>query len=142
MSARFSAPVVKATAFYQASIERWRDARCLHEAERFQGAIYLCGYAVECYLKFCYCVSRKVAGIEVQEAKRLGHELVELLDAAGYSRLLIEERDLHLAFQRISDRWSTSIRYSGGAGTARESEQFLRDSMDLLLWLKKTASKS
>jgi hypothetical protein len=137
----FDKRLVKATVFRAASIERWRDAECLHAAARFQGAIYLCGYALECELKYCVCVARGVARMEEREAKRLGHELPELLDAAGRARLLSRNRDLFVAFQSINSSWSTEIRYSGGRSSRKDSERFLRDSRVLLLWLR-TESKS
>ncbi len=141
MRATFGTPLVKATVFRAASIEGWKDAECLHEAGRFQGAIYLCGYALECWLKFCVCLARGIPHLEEREAKRLGHELPELLDAVGLGKLLSRNRDLLVAFQTISSRWSTEIRYSGGGSNSRDSERFLRDSRALLLWLK-TQSKS
>lgn len=121
-------------------MERLEDARCLHDGGRFQGAIYLCGYALECELKFCVCRSRKVAHMQEGEAKQLGHSLPELLDKAGLARLLHRE-DLREAFHRINRRWSTEIRYSGGASNDRESGTFLRDSEWLLSWLR-TESKA
>ena len=137
----FDKRLVKATVFRAASIERWKDAKCLHDAGRFQGAIYLCGYALECELKYCVCVARGVERIEEEEAKRLGHSLPELLNAAGMANLLSGNRDLLVAFHAINSRWSTEIRYSGGVSSQRESERFLRDSRALWLWLK-TESKS
>ncbi len=141
MRARFGTRLIKATVFRAASNERLEDAKCLHKAGRFQGAIYLCGYALECWLKSCVCVARGVPHIEEREAKRLGHELPELLDAAGLARLLASNRDLLVAFQTISSRWSTELRYSSGGSNSRDSERFLRDSRALLLWLR-TESKS
>ncbi len=141
---RSSKPIalhVKATVFRAASIERWKDANCLHAAGRFQGAIYLCGYALECQLKYCVCVARGITRMEESEAKRLGHGLLELVDAAGITKFLTGNRALHLAFQDINSRWSTEIRYSGGVGSRGESKRFLKESEWLLAWLK-TESES
>jgi hypothetical protein len=132
----FDRRFVKATAFRAAAIERWKDAACLHEAGRFQGAIYLCGYSLECELKYCVCAARGMARMREREAKRLGHQLTELLDAAGKSKLLAGNRDLLTAFQAINEVWSTDLRYSGGRHSAEESERFLLDSKALLLWLR------
>src|SRR5260370_932859 len=107
MRARIPARVVKATVFRQASIERLHDAKCLLEAGRFQGAIYLCGYALECQLKANVCTARRVESLEEREAKKLGHELTRVLDAARLSRKLSENEDLRDAFYWIANRWST-----------------------------------
>jgi len=140
-SSKAIVPHVKATVFRAASIERWKDAQCLHAADRFQGAIYLCGYALECELKYCVCVARRIARMEEGEAKRLGHELFRLLNEAGMVERLNTNRDLFLAFHRINSRWSTEIRYSGEVSSRTESEGFLKDSWWLLQWLR-TAPKS
>jgi hypothetical protein len=117
-------------------MERLNDARCLHSAGRFQGAIYLCGYALECELKYCVCRFRRIDRMEEGEAKRLGHQLTELLGAAGMANLLAGERDLFVAFHNIAETWSTEIRYSGEAANKKESDTFLKDCRALLLWLR------
>jgi len=144
MGAVFDKRLVKATVFRAASIERFKDATCLHAAGRFEGAIYLCGYALECQLKYCFCLARGMAHMEEGEARRLGHRLPELLDAAGWARLLSGNRklrELHVAFHDINRRWSTEIRYSAERSSRKESERFLKDWRALLLWLR-TASRS
>jgi len=141
MRAVFDRRPVKATVFRAASIERLKDATCLHDAERFQGAIYLCGYALECELKYRICAARGVVQMEEGEAKQYGHRLPELLDKTGLLKPLSGCRELYIAFQNISSRWSTDIRYSGGMSNKSESEKFLKDSRALLLWLR-TQSKS
>ena len=136
MRGRIGPRVIKATVFEAASGERWKDAQCLYEAGRYQGAIYLCGYAIECQLKASVCTARGVESLEQREAKKLGHELTHVLDAARLSRKLNENKDLHTAFYEIANRWSTAIRYTGGGSGEWECERFLRDSEALLLWLK------
>ncbi len=138
---RLQPRLIKATVFRAASIERWKDAKCLSEGDRFQGAIYLCGYALECELKFSVCMGRGTSHLEEGVAKKLGHKLPELLDAAGLSSPLARKRDLWVAFQAISRRWSTEIRYFGGGSNKTECERFLRDTYWLLIWLR-TGSKS
>jgi hypothetical protein len=141
MHARVPIRIVKATVFRQASFERLQDAKCLHKAGRFQGAIYLCGYALECQLKANVCTARRVESLEEREAKNLGHELANVLDAAQLSVKLIGNEDLRTAFYRIANRWSTGIRYSGGRSNKQECRRFIKDSEFLLSWLK-TESKS
>jgi hypothetical protein len=141
MRAVFDRRLVKAAVFRAASVERWKDAKCLHEAGRFQGAIYLCGYALECELKYWVCRARSIERMEESEVKRLGHQLTELLDRADMAKRLSGNRDLHLAFEDINERWSTEIRYSSVIGSRRESDRFLKDSWAVLSWLR-TESKS
>jgi hypothetical protein len=141
MRGRIGPRVIKATVFRQASIERLLDANCLHEARRFQGAIYLCGYALECRLKFCVCAARGVTYLEEIEAKNLGHALEKSLHAARLTKKLDEIEDLRVAFLRITRQWSTEIRYSGRVGNDRDSLSLLKDTRALLTWLE-TQSRS
>jgi len=74
--------------------------------------------------------------MEEGEAKRLGHQLTELLGAAGMANLLASKRDLLEAFHKIEETWSTEIRYSGAVASKKESDTFLKDCRALLLWLR------
>ncbi len=125
-----------ANRFRQAADERWKDARCLHDNKRFAGAIYLCGYVLECFLKFVLCKLRKNHEIGLDEAKRLGHDLNQLLDACGLGAALQQNADMWVAFIRINS-WTPEMRYSGKASDERSSEIFLQDTKDLRSWLQK-----
>ncbi len=123
---RLQPRLIKATVFRAASVERLKDAECLHKAGRFNGAIYLCGYALECRLKFCICEVRRTGYLEEGEAKEIGHDLFRLLDTANLRKRLSGNKDLLVAFQGIIGTWSPEMRYSGRAHTDKESERFLR----------------
>jgi hypothetical protein len=140
MRGRIGPPVIRATVFRAASHERWEDAQCLYKAGRYQGAIYLCGYALECRLKFSVCTARGVNCLEEIEAKSLGHDLERSMQATGLYEELYKNKDLIVAFLRIVRQWSTEIRYSGAPRGRQESEKFLRDTRALLRWLE-TRSK-
>lgn len=127
---------VRASSFREASEERWKDANCLHEAGRFDGAIYLCGYVLECFLKFALCERKGQAALEIEEAKRLGHNLFKLLHATRLSVQLSANEDLWVAFQRMNKEWSPEIRYRGRIRTRKDSRSFLDDTKDLRNWLQ------
>ena len=129
-------PRIPAKRFRQAADERWKDARCLHDNKRFEGAIYLCGYVLECFLKFVLCELKSIRSIGLAEAKQLGHNLIELLDASGLGAALEQNRDLQVAFVRSNNRWAPEMRYSGRAADERSSAIFLRDTRDLRNWLQ------
>lgn len=127
---------VSANRFRQAAEERWKDARCLHGNGRYEGAIYLCGYVLECFLKFAICETRKHKSMGLGEARQFGHNLFELLDASRLRAALVRKRDLHLAFAGITERWAPEMRYSGQGTDRRSSEIFLRDTRELRNWLQ------
>jgi len=126
---------VPANRFRQAADERWKDAGCLHANGRFEGAVYLCGYVLECFLKFVICETRKRKVMNLSEAKQLGHNLVELLDASGLTGALRQNRDLWTAFAGMNGRWSPELRYSSRSIDQRASSDFLQDTKDLRNWL-------
>jgi hypothetical protein len=136
MREKSSARLVKATVFRQAAIERLQDAKCLHKAGRYQGAIYLSGYALECRLKFSVCATRRLTRIEESKAKDLGHDLKKSVAAAGLNEKLSRNDDIRVAFHRVNGQWSTGLRYSGSAGNERESESFINDTTTLMGWLE------
>jgi hypothetical protein len=136
MRGRIGPRVIRATVFRQASIERLLDAKCLLNAGRFHGAIYLCGYALECQLKVNFCAARHVESIGLGEAKKLGHDLLKLLGGAGLDRRLVGNKDLWVAFNEIAIRWSTEMRYLGSISDERECSRFLKNAEDLISWLR------
>jgi len=68
---------------------RLRDAEVLHSAKRYDGAVYLCGYAIELALKARICKTLKWSGYPEtnKEFDRLGsfkvHDLDVLLRLTG-----------------------------------------------------------
>ena len=98
--------------------------------------MYLCGYVLECFLKFVICEARKQKRLEMNEAKSLGHNLIELLHAARFDGPLQGNRDLWIAFMRINNRWAPEMRYSGKRTDGKTSEIFLKDTRDLRNWLQ------
>jgi len=127
---------VPANRFRQAADERWKDARCLRDGNRFEGAIYPCGYVLECFLKFALCELTNRRSIELTEAKRWSHNLLELLEACGLGAALAGNPDLRVAFARINNRWSPEMRYSGKVSDEGTCTSFLQDTKDLRNWLQ------
>ena len=73
---------------------RLRDSEVLLNARRYDGAAYLCGYAVELRLKWRICKTLKWAGFpetsgEFEKCKSFRiHDLVQLLEFTGRARSL------------------------------------------------------
>src|SRR5436190_20323748 len=72
---------------------RLKEARALLEAKCFDGAYYLCGYAVECALKAC--IAKRTRRHDFPDKKTVAdsysHNLVNLVGVAGLTALLNEE---------------------------------------------------
>ena len=68
---------------------RLRDAEVLHRARRYDGAVYLCGYAVELFLKARACRTLRWQGFPASDREFRGlqsfrtHDLETLLHLTG-----------------------------------------------------------
>jgi HEPN domain-containing protein len=130
--------LIKKGRFWQAAEERWKDAECLHKAGRFDGAVYLCGYVLECFLKYAVRVRTGRSALDEREARDYGHDLYALLSATGFEEILYAQKrsDLFLAFVRLNNAWSTALRYMARSANARSSESFLNDTGAVRNWLQ------
>jgi HEPN domain-containing protein len=125
--------------------ERAADAAALLDAERFQAAYYLCGYAIECALKAC--IARKTREFDFPDRKVVNdsyvHDVEKLLKVAGLEQLLEEEGKQNRVFAAnwvtVQD-WSEASRYDASITDATASELFLAvkdETNGVLAWLKK-----
>lgn len=120
----------------KAAFKRRDDARALAEKERWRGAMYLGGYAVECRLKaklmemfnartlddLGKILSRKTRG-KVNVAT---HSIEYLFGFTGArDRLLSHGNERVLKAYRCCNTWTTSWRYRPDDGKSEECEQFL-----------------
>jgi HEPN domain-containing protein len=95
---------------------RLKEARVLLEAGCFDGAYYLCGYAVECALKAC--IAKRTRRHDFPDKKTVNdsysHSLTSLVGVAGLNALLGQEEQLDPAFAlngaTLKD-WSEERRY-------------------------------
>jgi len=127
------------------STERIEDARALLAANRWSGAYYLAGYALECALKSCVLAYIERTGIIFEDKKYAEkcwtHDIEELVKQAG----LEVERDksaganLNLGHNwLIAKDWSESSRYR--MSTQLQAEKLFNALTDnpngVLLWIK------
>jgi HEPN domain-containing protein len=101
----------------QMAEERVADAAALLDAQRYQAAYYLCGYAIECALKAC--IARKTREFDFPDRKLANdshvHDLIKLLRVAGIHGILQEEEGRNRRFAKnwaIVKDWSEASRYN------------------------------
>jgi hypothetical protein len=124
----------RGTVFRDVACDRIDDATSLINAERYNGAIYLAGYAIECQLKYAYCDRKEETYLPVQYET---HSWDILVEAAGLSPDLKTESKMFDLFSALAEQWGPELRYrtkSYGAGKAlqlynelQELYQFLRE---------------
>jgi hypothetical protein len=108
---------------------RLRDAQVLLRAKRFDGAFYLCGYAVELALKARICRTLKWAGFPDSGSEIRGmqsirtHDLDLLLRFSGVEARV---KAKHPAEWSVVLRWSPERRYLPvGLSSAQETADMI-----------------
>lgn len=115
---------------------RLKDAEVLNKAKRYDGAIYLCGYAVEMALKARICYALKWLGFPETRKEFEGyqsfrtHNLEVLLHLSGAESRI---KTKHLAEWSIVVDWDPEIRYrSIGSASARDVEAMIISTRTIL----------
>lgn len=132
-------------AWQQLAEERIAEAKILLAAQKWSGAYYLAGYAVECALKSCILARVEADGAIFREKKFSErcwtHDLLELLELAD----LEVARDAHIAaslprkqYWDTVEAWNEHSRY---VRQAQQDAEKLMNAIDdpndgVLLWIK------
>ena len=96
--------------FVEAHNERLKDARALLREQRWSGAVYLGGYAIECLLK-ALIVRRR--GLNLLPRDYWHHDLRRLIESALF-KIEREERmteELRGYVQLLCKEWDVTLRY-------------------------------
>jgi hypothetical protein len=109
------------------------NAGSLINSERYNGAIYLAGYAVECHLKYAYC-DRK--GETYLPAQYETHSWEILVEAAGLSPDLKTEPKMFDLFCALAERWGPALRYRTKSCRAGEALQLYNELQELYQFLR------
>lgn len=117
------------------SNDRFEDAKALYKAGRYNGAFYICGYAVELGLKRKICETLGWEGYpsvekEFNKLKSFKtHELNILLSLSGVEKQIKEEVFTDWS---IVTSWNPELRYSSQKQTEKITKSLL-DSTDIVL---------
>lgn len=119
-----------------ASRRRLEDAEALHRQKRWNGAVYLGGYAIECSLKalICYDEGRKnnfkdtatfKKGMQGADLHNL-NKLLESLESLKRAIKLDRTNKYQEAWKTITQLWrNDQLRYSAKQGDDEESKRFI-----------------
>lgn len=118
-----------------ASRLRYADAKFLQKSERWNGAIYLAGYAIECSLKALICYEGCTSNLKETRIFKQGrrgaalHNLGALREASQVlERAILLDRTgkLKSAWATIISVWQKDeLRYGRDVGHKAECERFL-----------------
>jgi len=120
-----------ATQWRHLSNQRLADAEVLlaSRKRRYNGAVYLAGYSIECALKAAICVQKNLT--QLPEEYKI-HDFNELLAATGS----ILPSPLVRKFE-IINTWSVNIRYQTRAWNAQEARELIDSVKEVKGWLER-----
>lgn len=99
---------------------RLLEAETLFQAKHYAGAVYLGGYAVECFLKVAICVRLEWDALR---GTFKTHDLEGLLLYSGLDRTLRTSRDIVDSFGKIVQIWAIE---ASGNNDGRRSVRYQR----------------
>ncbi|MEG3968816.1 HEPN domain-containing protein [Microcoleus sp. T2B6] len=119
-----------------ASRRRLEDAQVLHQQERWSGAMYLGGYAIECSLKSLICYEEgRANNFKATRSFKKGlqgsdlHNLIKLLECLNSlqrSIQLDQTNSYREAWNTITSLWQNDkLRYSDKLGNKEDSQRFI-----------------
>lgn len=116
----------------QLAMARLKDAEVLIKHRRYDGAWYLCGYAVELALKSRICRTLKLNEYPESRAYQSfkTHSLDTLLHLSGRE---VKIKTVHLPEWSIVVDWDPSVRYQPLGTTTPNDAKDMRDSARVLL---------
>jgi len=115
---------------------RLRDAEVLLRARRFDGSVYVCGYAVEIRLKTRICSTLRWAGFPDSNTEFRGyasfrtHNLDVLLHLSGRESII---KTMHLTAWSVVAMWDPETRYLPiGSASAADAKAMLHSAREVL----------
>ncbi len=122
----------RGTIYREVARLRLDDAETLLDRSRFNGAIYLAGYAVECHLKYAVCDRKNVlylpATLEV-------HDWDKLVEAAGLAADIKAQHQISLIYDALAERWGPALRYRTVKYAASEAPRLYKEMFALYQFL-------
>jgi hypothetical protein len=131
----------------KASHHRRADAQALFEKDRWRGAMYIAGYAIECLIKTKLMEMFKQSNLEGLEAelKRrhiipddsslFDHRVELYMRASGRLETLREDKVIWRSFN-MANRWMPSWRYNPDLSNRADADDFLSAVDAMLKWIE------
>ncbi|MSP27569.1 MAG: HEPN domain-containing protein [Methylococcales bacterium] len=123
--------MIKVTDLETLALERLLDADALIEAERYDGAIYIAGYAIELVLKARICKTLKWTDFpENQDYRSFKiHNLDVLLHLSGIEN---EIKTNYFADWSLASKWNPENRYKTNAPVSKHAAELTLKSIKKL----------
>ena len=122
---------------------RFEESTILHDNSKFDGAIYLCGYALELILKRKIVLHLDWLGFpeNTSEFKELQsfktHSPQILLRLSGLEKIITSDANLFTSWNTASS-WSSDFRYRRvGSISKAESKKVIQSTRDVINWVRR-----
>jgi len=125
----------RGTLFYDVARMRLIDAAALREIARYNCAIYIVGYAVECALKWAVAVRRGDIYLDEQFEH---HSWDALVDSAHLRNSLDSNPTLKAVYSTIVDQWHPSLRYMATTFTRQQAAVLHNEVAAVFDWIVDT----
>ncbi len=125
----------KGTVFCEVAEHRRKDVRALLEKQRWDAAVYLAWYVIECRLKYAVTVQQHTEKLAEEYET---HYLGTLLEVIGVTAGDRRTQQLSAAISSLMDQWDPrmSYRYRIGKFDRSKAEKFCKLVEDVYGWLK------
>jgi HEPN domain-containing protein len=118
----------RSSQFALAAVRRQEDARALLKERRYNAAVYMAGYVVECTLKAVLCRYKP-------DHMYTTHDLRRLADAMAIRDRLKSAPRLLAAFDHMAAIWDVELRYETDMGDRDMAMKSVADAADLRVWI-------
>jgi len=115
----------------QISNDRLKDATVLLKNIRYNGAVYLGGYVIECLLKAAICARLRR---DTLPSEYRTHDLDSLMRSSGLFPSMAANASLYPQYIRIKV-WSVALRYRGTRYDADAAKKFLSAVKKVKQWI-------
>ena len=124
------------TAFREVARVRRTDADVLLANQRYRGAIYLAGYAIECLLKWAVTQRRDVVYLP---AELETHDWDTLLPETGLAVRLQAEAAMVGVYTELAESWGPELRYLTKDPKPGEARGLYHKLIELYDWIDENA---
>jgi len=123
----------RGTVFRAIAELRIADAATLLAAGRYNGAIYLAGYGIECHLKYGYCERKAILRLP---AKFETHSWDSLVKGAGLLANFKVAPGLLDLYSTLNDQWSPRLRYRTAPYREADAHRLYKEFIELYKFLR------
>ncbi len=114
--------------YREVAIHRLKDGAVLLQQGRYNGAIYLAGYAIECQLKYAYC---RRWGCVYLPASLEVHDWEVIVEKTQLRKDMQVQTRMYALYQALADQWGPALRYRTRPIGKTEAERLYRELEEL-----------